>query len=486
MSPASSLSVTKLVSSFTSGTQSVEQHTRAVLAEAREINEHYHYFTLICEQEALGYARFLDQKIKEGKAKSFPLLGVPLTVKDAICVAGVESTAGSRILKGYKPPFNATAVQKCIDAGAVVIGKMSQDEFGFGGFNVNVGLGYKIPKNPFDPDVCTGGSSGGCAGMTQKTTFPHLSLAESTGGSIVAPASFCGVVGLCPTYGRVSRYGLIDYGNTLDKIGPLAKSVADAALLLDTIAGRDEKDGTTLDGPCNAAAGIFADVRGLRVGVAKEAFGEGTDSSVAETVWNSITLLEASGNTHHECSLPVTSEYGVPVYYLLATCEASTNLAKLCGIRYGMHEELAGTFNDYFTKVRSNHFGVEAKRRIMLGTFARMMGFRDAFYLKALKARQIITDEYLSLFKKYDLLVTPAAPILPPRFAELKKLTPVQHYLLDVLTVGPNLAGLPHLTVPVGIKNGLPVGALLIANQGAEEKLIRAAALIEKKIRGSV
>lgn len=473
------LSVSSLVASFQKGA-SIEEHTRAVLAEAREINEHYYYFTTLCEKEALERAKFLDQQTKKGNTKNLPLLGVPLSVKDALCVQGVESTAGSRILKGYRPPFNATAVQKCIDAGAIVIGKTSQDEFGFGGFSVNVGLDYKIPKNPFDPEVSTGGSSGGCAGITQKTTFPHLSLAESTGGSIVEPASFCGVVGLCPTYGRVSRYGLIDYANTLDKIGPMAKNVSDAALLMDVIAGPDEKDGTTLQASCATQPTLIKGVKGLRIGIVKEAFGEGTDSVVAETVWNSIHLLEKSGATYTECSLPITANYGVPTYYILATCEASTNLAKLCGLRYGMHEDLAGTFNDYFTAVRSKHFGAEAKRRIMLGTFARMVGFRDAFYIKALKARQMITDEYLTLLKKYDILVTPTSPILPPSFSHLKKLTPLQHYMLDILTVGPNLSGLPHLNVPVGMKKNLPVGALLMGKHGDEATLLRAAQMFEQ------
>lgn len=472
-------SVSSLIASFRKGA-SIEEHTRAVLAEAREINEHYHYFTTLCEKEALERAAFLDKKVTQGTAQNLHLLGVPLSVKDAICVAGVESTAGSRILKGYHPPFNATAAQKCIDAGAIIIGKTSQDEFGFGGFSVNVGLDFKIPKHPFDPDVSTGGSSGGCAGITQKTRFPHLSLAESTGGSIVAPASFCGVVGLCPTYGRVSRYGLIDYANTLDKIGPLAKTVEEAALLMDTIAGPDEKDGTTLHAPCATQPTLTHGVKGLRIGVVKEAFGEGTDNVVAEIVWNSIHVLEKNGATYEECSLPLTANYGVPTYYILATCEASTNLAKLCGLRYGMHEELAGTFNDYFTAVRSKHFGAEAKRRIMLGTFARMVGFRDAFYIKALKARQLIADEYAALFKKFDILVTPTSPILPPSFSHLKKLTPLQHYMLDILNVGPNLAGLPHLNVPVGVKKNLPVGALLIGSHHDEAMLLRAGQVLEQ------
>ncbi len=471
-------SIVQQVALFQQGA-SIEEHTRAVLAEAREINEHYNYFTTLCEKEAMARAQFLDRLSAQEKA-SLSLLGVPLTVKDALCVKGVESTAGSRILKGYRPPFNATAVQKCIDAGAVVIGKTSQDEFGFGGFSVNVGLGFQVPKNPFDPDVSTGGSSGGCAGFTQKTSFPHLSLAESTGGSIVEPASFCGVVGLCPTYGRVSRYGLIDYANTLDKIGPMAKTVDETALLMDTIAGPDEKDGTTLREPCAVQPAITKGVKGLRIGVVKEAFGDATDSIVAETVWQCIHVLEAAGARYEECSLPLTGAYGVPTYYILATCEASTNLAKLCGLRYGMQEELSGTFNDYFTNVRSNNFGAEAKRRIMLGTFARMVGFRDAFYIKALKARQLITNEYLSLFKKYDVLITPTAPILPPSFAHLKKLTPLQHYMLDILTVGPNLAGLPHLNVPVGMHNGLPVGALLMGTHCAESTLVQAGACLEK------
>ncbi len=469
-----------LVNAFHKQELTIEEHTQKVLVEARELNAKYHYFTVLCEKQAIARAQALDAMVKKGGASDLKLLGVPISVKDAICVKGVETTAASRILKGYKPPMNATAVQRCLDQGAIVIGKTVQDEFGFGGFSVNVGLGYKIPKNPFDPDRSTGGSSGGCAGFTRLTSFPHISLGESTGGSIVEPASFCGVIGLCPTYGRISRYGLLDYANTLDKIGPMTKRVEEAALALDVMAGRDEKDATTLSGSCNSQEFLSKSVSGLKVGVIKEAFGDGTDTLVAERVWRSIKCLESEGATYQELSLELPIKYGIPTYYTLSTSEASTNLAKLCGIRYGSHEDLEGTFNEYFTKVRSKHFGEEAKRRIMLGTFARMVGFRDAFYIKALKIRQRMTQEYLQAFKEFDVLITPTAPLLPPTFAEIEKLTPLQQYMIDTLTVGPNLAGLPHLNMPIGLIKGLPVGALCIASHCNESKLIQVARCLEK------
>ncbi|HLC98690.1 MAG TPA: amidase family protein [Candidatus Nanoarchaeia archaeon] len=451
----------------------VVQHTRKVLNEIKTLNKEYNYFNTISEELALEQAEKLRSNPK-GR-----LAGVPISVKDCIVVKGVESTAGSRILKGYNPVFNATAVARCIDEGAIIIGKTSQDEFGFGGFSTNVGLDYKVPLNPFDKERATGGSSGGSGGISQKASFPHVSLGESTGGSIVNPASFCGVFGLCPTYGRVSRYGLMDYANSLDKIGPMSKSIEDAALVLEIISGSTSRESTSLNKPVeNYSSFAGKGVKGMKIGVIKDAFAEGLDDAVRKKVWDGIKKLESEGAKYEEVSLPLTIKYGLSVYYIIATSEASTNLAKYCGMRYGKHEKLEGSFNEYFTKVRSKHFGKEAKRRIILGTFARMAGFRDAYYIKAMKVRTRIINEYKSLFKKYDLLVSPTVAILPPRFDEINKLSLLQNYMVDTLTVGPNLAGLPHLNVPVGFekKGGkqLPVGMMLIGDHLQEAKLIQA------------
>lgn len=445
--------------------------TESILKKAEQINEEYNFLNVINKDP--------DSDTKH-KGK---LSGIAVTVKDCICVKGMESTAGSRILENYKPLFDASVIKKIKEEGGFIIGKTSQDEFGFGSFNTNVGIGFKIPKNPFDKSRVCGGSSGGSAGFTQKADFPHISIAESTGGSIVAPASFCGVYGLCPTYGRVSRYGLIDYANSLDKIGPMAKSVRNIALALEVISGYDPKDSTSLDKPVPEYT-KFLDkgVRGMKIGILKESFSKGVDPKVKDLVLKAVKFLKEKGADIEDVSLPFTEEYGIPSYYIIALSEASTNLAKYCGMRYGKaSENVSQSFNEYFSGVRSRFFGEETKRRIILGTFARMSGFRDAFYLKALKVRTKIIDEFKMLFKKYDLLISPTMPILPPKLEDIKKLTPIEMYMMDVLTVGPNLAGLPHMNVPVGLADDLPVGMLLTADHLHEEKIIQAASVFDSK-----
>ncbi len=446
----------------------IVKYTKEVLEECKKINKEYHYFNTISEDLAIKQAQALSKNTK-GR-----LAGVFISVKDSICVKDIESTAGSKILKTYKPLFNATAVEKAIKEGAIVIGKTAQDEFGFGGFSVNVGLGFDIPLNPFDKKRATGGSSGGAGGITQKVSFPHIALGECTGGSIESPASFCGVFGLVPSYGRVSRYGLIDYGNSLDKIGPLGKNIYDCALMLEIISGYDQKDSTSINKETDSYIKYLTkDIKGLKIGIIKEAFNEGINPLVNKIIKNAIKNLESKGCTIKEISLPITMKYGVPTYYLLATSEASTNLAKYCGMRYGISEELKGNFDEYFTNVRSKNFGKEAKRRIMLGTFSRMSGFRDAYYIKAAKIRTLIIEEYKKALKNVDVLISPTMPILPPTFEELKKLTPLQDYLMDIMTVGPNLAGLPHLNIPVGFGNNLPVGMMIISDHLKEGILIQ-------------
>ena len=333
----------------------------------------------------------------------------------------------------------------------------------------------KVPLNPHNKECACGGSSGGAAGLTSKVDFPHIALGQSTGGSIVAPASFCGVVGLCPTYGRVSRYGLMDYANSLDKIGPIAKTVKEVALLLKIIAGYDPKDSTSLDEPVpNYEDFLDKDIKGKKIGIIKEAFGEGVDKEVESKVKEAIKLLEKQGATIEEISLPITKNYGVADYYLIAMAEASTNLSKLCGLRYGQHEKLQGNFNEYFSNVRSLNFNEESKRRIMIGTFARMAGYRDAYYIKAMKVRTKIIEEYKKAFKKYDILISPTMPVVAPKFEEITKLTPLQNYMMDIMTVGPNLAGLPHMTIPIGTNNdNMPIGLMMIADHLKEENLIQ-------------
>jgi len=456
----------------------IVEHTHKVINDCKKINKEYNYFNVISENLALQQAKELLKQIKDNDKgiKNKKLLGVAVSVKDAICVKDVESTAGSRILKGYKPLFDATVIKKVKDAGGIIIGKTSQDEFGFGSFNVNVGLGFKVPRNPFDKHRSCGGSSGGAAGLSQIAEFPHIALGESTGGSIVEPASFCGVFGLCPTYGRVSRYGLIDYANSLDKIGPIGKNLYDVASLLGVISGFDENESTTIDRPIdNYTESINKNIKKMKVGVITDAFrGEGNEK-VDKIVYHAIDELGKKGAIIEFPSLKLSfdKESSLAAYYLIATAEASTNLAKYCGMRYGMSEKLMGNFNEYFSGVRSKYFGEETKRRIMLGTFARMSGYRDAYYLKALKVREKIVQEYKKSFKKYDALVCLTMPILPPKFSDIERLSPLDLYKMDVITVSPNLAGLPHLNVPVGFVDKLPVGMLLITDHLQESKLIQ-------------
>jgi aspartyl-tRNA(Asn)/glutamyl-tRNA(Gln) amidotransferase subunit A len=405
------------------------------------------------------------------------LKGLPVSVKDCICVKGLQSSAGSRILEGYEPSFDATAVARVKGENGVVIGKTNQDEFGFGTFSANSGFG--IPKNPHDTARCAGGSSGGAAALTAALEYPHIALGQSTGGSISCPASFCGVAGLTPTYGLVSRYGLIDYANSLDKIGALGKTVRDAALMLSVIAGHDERDSTSLqEKQKDYARGLEAGAKGLKIGVPKEYFGPGVDRAVAGAVWEGIKKLEGLGAKVHEISLPHTN-LALPAYYIIAAAEASTNLAKFCGMRYGSTEPVEGSFNEYFSSVRSKYFGREAKRRIMLGTYARMAGYRDQYYLKALKLRTLIIEDFRKAFKTCDVLAAPTMPVIAPKFSEIEKLSPVEQYMMDILTVAPNLAGIPMLSVPCGKAKGMPVGLHLMGDYLQEEKILRAGKAME-------
>ncbi len=458
----------------------IVEHTYRLIEECKEINKEYHYLNVVSEELAIAQAEEIKKLLKNNdkndkKVKNKKLLGVAISVKDSICVKGVESSAGSKILQGYKPLFDAFVVQKIKEEGGIIIGKTSQDEFGFGSFSVNVGIGFKIPKNPFDKERSCGGSSGGATGLSQKLSHTaHIALGESTGGSIAAPASFCGVYGLCPTYGRVSRYGLIDFSNSLDKIGPIGSTLEDIALLMSVIGGYDKNESTSLNIKNDDYEGYLnKTTKGMKIGIIKEAFSAGVERDVEKNVYKGIDMLQEAGMKVEEISMELPIKYGIGTYYMIGASEASTNLAKYCGMRYGISEKLKGSFNEYFTKIRSENLGDEAKRRIILGTFARMAGYRDAFYLKAMKVRTLMINEYKKAFKEFDALLSPTTPILPPRFEEIKKLSPLQHYLIDVMLVSPNVAGLPHLNVPVGFEKNLPVGMLLIANHLQEGKLLQ-------------
>lgn len=392
-----------------------------------EVNETYHAFTVLQEISPTN---------------SGTLDGTTISVKDNILVKDVETTACSRILKGYKPAFDATAVSRLRAAGATIVGKTSMDAFGFGSWNLNPGLDYPIPKNPRFPGKVPGGSSGGAA-IAAATLPNHVALAESTGGSIETPACCCGVIGYCPAYGAVSRHGLISYADSLDKIGIMAQAVDQLIPVLNVITGPDSMDGTTLQEPIKLSA-----PEKLRVGVIKEGMHD-VAQEVQEAVQASIKKL---GNSCEivDISLPITMKYGVAAYYLISTSEASTNLARFCGLRYGQHGNPKHKgFNEYFSSIRSEHFNTETKRRILLGTYARMAGYRDAYYVKAQAVRKAIRKEYTEALEKVDVLVSPTLPIVAPDIEEATKLTPAQTYAMDRLTVGPNMAGLPHASIPV-------------------------------------
>jgi len=407
--------------------------------------------------------------------------GLPVSAKDNICTKGMLTTAGSKILFNYKPVFDATVISNAKNQGCRIIGKTNMDEFGFGSFSVNSAFG--IVKNPLDSERSAGGSSGGSASLTAAMNMPHVAIAESTGGSISCPASFCGVVGLTPTYGLVSRYGLIDFANSLDKIGCIGKNVYDVALLLSMIANHDEKDSTSLQQKQQDYTKFCDNEKKMAIGIPKEYF-ENINENISKKIWDIIKLLENNRYEFVEVSLPHT-KYAISSYYIVAMSEASTNLAKYCGLRYGLAKELKGNFNEYSSDVRSEGFGNEVKRRIILGTYARMAGYRDAFYLKALKVRNLIIEDFKKAFKKCDVLAAPTMPFYPPKFSEIEKLTPIEHYQSDILTVPANLAGIPHLSIPAdNSANGkLPVGLHLMSDHLQESKIISVASQFEK-LRG--
>ncbi|MFH2020689.1 MAG: amidase family protein [archaeon] len=446
------------VKSARAGKINLVRNTKEVIETCRVINKEYNFFNCIDEDYSVTEAK----KIAEGKKGK--LYGLPISVKDCICVKDMQSRAGSRILAGYKPVFDATVIEKIKAEGGIVIGKTNQDVFGFGSFNVNVGIGEKIPKNPHDKKRATGGSSGGAAGITA-ILDSHIAISESTGGSIAAPASYCGVYGMTPTYGRVSRYGLLDYANSMDKIGVIAKEIEEIALMLSVISGHDDKDSTSAKLPSEDYASKAKST--LKIALIKESIAEGVDKDVVSNLKSKLGKMK-----YDAVSLALTFKYGVQTYYLISLSEASTNLARYCGMRYGMTDELKGDFNEYFSKVRSKSFSNEEKRRIILGTFARMSGFRDAYYLKALKVRTKIIAEYKKHFSKYDILISPSMPNIAPYFSEISKLSPLQNFMMDIMTAGPNLAGFPHISLPSGYSQKMPTGLLAIADHFNEKKLI--------------
>ena len=392
--------------------------------------------------------------------------GFTFSAKDNLTSIDFESTAGSKILEGYRAPFDATPIKKMKEAGGRLIGKTNMDEFGFGTFCTNSAFG--IPKNPFDLNRSCGGSSGGSA-CAAAVLDDHVSLGVSTGGSIVCPASFCGVYGLAPSYGRVSRYGLIDYGNSLDKVGLLSFKASDLRRYLPIISGKDVHDPTSCVQP-----ELRLGERKLRsVAVPKEAVeGDGISKDVMKGFEESLDMLRSMSIDVEYVSMP-TLKYSIPAYYVIATSEASTNLARFCGMRYGQQDgDLTLKFDDYFTSFRSKYFGDEAKRRILLGTFTRMVGYADRYYNKALQVREAIIADYKKQFERFDAVVTPTMPFVSPRFDDISKMSALDSYKADFLTVPPNITGMPHMSVPCGYSEGMPIGLLFTSDHWNEDVLI--------------
>ncbi|MDY4580264.1 MAG: amidase family protein [Candidatus Methanarcanum hacksteinii] len=391
------------------------------------------------------------------------------SAKDNLTSIDYESTAGSKILEGYKAPFDATPIKRMREAGGALIGKTNMDEFGFGTFCTNSAFG--IPKNPFDLNRSCGGSSGGSA-CAAAVLDDHVSIGVSTGGSIVCPASFCGVYGLAPSYGRVSRYGLIDYGNSLDKVGLLSFKASDLRRCLPIISGKDPHDPTSYVQP-----ELKLGQKKLKsVAIPKEAVkGDGISKDVMECFEKSLEMLRSMSIDVEYISMP-TLKYSIPAYYVIATSEASTNLARFCGMRYGQQDgDLTLKFDDYFTSFRSKYFGDEAKRRILLGTFTRMVGYADRYYNKALQVREAIIADYKEQFKRFDAVVTPTMPFISPRFDDISKMSALDSYKADFLTVPPNITGMPHMSAPCGYSDGMPIGLLFTSDHWNEDILIDAA-----------
>jgi aspartyl-tRNA(Asn)/glutamyl-tRNA(Gln) amidotransferase subunit A len=450
----------------------VEEFYKKIKAEDVEV----HAYLTLCEDRALQQAAHVDKLAAKGDPLP-PLAGVPMGIKDVMVTKGIRSTAGSKVLENFIPPYDCTAVARLEAAGAILLGKMNCDEFAMGSSNENSAYGPVC--NPRDKSRVPGGSSGGSAAAVAAGTAV-ATLGSDTGGSIRQPASFCGVVGLMPTYGRVSRYGLIAFASSLDHIGPLTRTVKDAAILLRVIAGRDPLDSTSADVPVpDYEQELARPVKGLRIGVPKEYFGDGLDAEVRAAVEAGIAQLGDAGCQIVPISMPHTP-YAIPTYYVIATAEASANLARFDGVRYGYRSAGARTLADLYRKSRDEGFGAEVKRRIMLGTYALSSGYYDAYYLKAQKVRTLLTRDFDDAFQKVDAIVTPTAPTAAFKLGE-KADDPLAMYLADIYTVTGDLAGVPGISVPCGqTRSGLPIGLQVLGKHFDESTVLRVATAVER------
>ncbi len=454
---------------------SAREVTDAVLARVASVEDRVMSYVTVTADRARAQADAVDAKIAAGESVS-PLAGIPLALKDNLCTLGVETTCSSKILRGFVPPYSATVVERLDAAGSVFVGKANLDEFAMGSSTENSGL--FTTHNPWDLASVPGGSSGGSAAAVAAGEAVWA-LGSDTGGSIRQPAAFCGVVGLKPTYGRVSRYGLVAFASSLDQIGPLTRDVRDAALLMNVLGGHDPMDSTSVvrDVP-DYTQSLTQDVKGMRIGVPREFFAQGVEPAIADAVRAAIALLVSLGATAEEVSMP-HAEYALPTYYILAPAEASSNLARYDGVRFGHRTARATSHIDLFEKTREEGFGPEVKQRIMIGTYALSAGYYDAFYLKAQQVRTLIKRDFDRAFEKFDALISPTAPTVAFPIGARSD-DPLAMKLSDVLTIPANMAGIPALSLPCGFSNGLPIGLQLMAPAFAEETLFRLASAYEQ------
>lgn len=460
-------SIRELHQQLISKERSAVEIAQAALDRIQALEPKLRSFLCVTSDLALEQARAVDAKIAANEEIGL-LAGIPLGVKDNMCTKGIRTTCGSKILENFVPPYESTVTQKLAAAGAITVGKTNLDEFAMGSSTEN--SAYQVTANPWDLERVPGGSSGGSAAAVAADECV-VALGSDTGGSIRQPASFCGVVGLKPTYGLVSRFGLVAYGSSLDQIGPFGRSVEDAAILMQAIAGYDPKDSTSLqvDIP-DYTQSLKTDLKGLKIGVITETFGEGLDAEVNEAVQKAIATLKDLGAEIQEVSCPRFS-YGLPAYYIIAPSEASANLARYDGVKYGLRVEDPENLMDMYTRTRASGFGAEVKRRIMVGTYALSAGYYDAYYLKAQKVRTLIKQDFEKAFEKVDVLLTPTAPTTAFKAGE-KTADPLSMYLSDLMTISVNLAGLPGLSLPCGFDSQkLPIGLQLIGKVLREDRL---------------
>ena len=471
-----SMTAVELAAAIKKHEVTVKEAVEAVLDNIEKKEDTYHCYVTVDREGALKQAEEIQKKIDDGTL-SGPLAGVPVAIKDNMCTEGLLTTCSSKILYNFVPTFTSEAVLNLQKAGAVILGKTNMDEFAMG--STTETSAYGVTRNPWNPEHVPGGSSGGsAAAVAAEECF--YALGSDTGGSIRQPASFCGVVGLKPTYGTVSRYGLIAYGSSLDQIGPLCKDVTDCATILEAIASHDSKDSTSVERlDTDFTSALVEDVKGMKIGIPRDYFGEGLNPEVKEAVLKAAEVLKEKGAIVEEFDLSLV-EYAIPTYYTIAAAEASSNLERFDGIKYGYRTEEYQGLHNMYKKSRSEGFGAEVKRRIMLGSFVLSSGYYDAYYLKALRVKALIKKAFDEAFAKYDVILGPVAPTTAPKLGESLS-DPIQMYLGDIYTISINLAGLPGLSIPCGRDSkGLPIGMQLIGDCFKEKNLIRAAYTYEK------